>query len=134
MQLSPRLEYHTRQPFWAMAFIINGCDQVYSDSMWQEVPDLKSLINSDWPQRKTFASNQAVRSQVEKFFESSYLTRWAQPEVNAVLANMPSTMMWDDHDIFDGWGLYPYEQHNCPVYQGILEVITYYSGYCRSNP
>lgn len=93
MQLAPRLGYHTRQPFWAMAFIINGCDQVYSDSMWQEVPELKAWINLDWPQRKTLAFNQAVRNQVEKFFESLYLTRWAQPEINAVLANMPSIMM-----------------------------------------
>lgn len=106
--------------------LLLGGDQVYSDSMWQEVPELRAWVNLDWPQRKTRVFNQTMRSQVEKFFESLYLTRWAQPEVNSVLANVPSIMMWDDHDIFDGWGSYPYEQHNCPVYQGIFEVATYY--------
>jgi hypothetical protein len=30
-------------------------------------------------------------------------------------------MMWDDHDIFDGWGSYPEEQQNSPVYRDIWE-------------
>jgi hypothetical protein len=30
--------------------------------------------------------------------------------------------MWDDHDIFDGWGSYPVKQHECEVYQGIYKV------------
>lgn len=31
-------------------------------------------------------------------------------------------MMWDDHDIFDGWGSYPPELQNCPVFSGIFFV------------
>ena len=30
--------------------------------------------------------------------------------------------MWDDHDIFDGWGSYPQRQQECPVHQGIYAV------------
>jgi hypothetical protein len=29
-------------------------------------------------------------------------------------------MIWDDHDIFDGWGSYPMELQFCPVFQGIF--------------
>ncbi len=29
---------------------------------------------------------------------------WRPPEVARVLASCPSVMMWDDHDIYDGWG------------------------------
>ena len=27
--------------------------------------------------------------------------------------------IWDDHDIWDGWGSYPDRMQNCPVFQGM---------------
>ena len=106
--------------------LLMGGDQVYSDSLWQEVPEIKAWVSLDWPQRKIRAFNQKMRAQKERFFENLYLTRWAQPEVSSALASIPSLMMWDDHDIFDGWGSYPFEQHYCPVYQGIFGVAKKY--------
>ncbi|HPE71554.1 MAG TPA: hypothetical protein PK018_05160 [Candidatus Competibacter sp.] len=38
------------------------------------------------------------------------------------MASIPSIAMWDDHDIFDGWGSYDEERQNCPVYQGIYPI------------
>jgi PhoD related phosphatase len=108
--------------------LLMGGDQVYSDAMWQIVPELKTWVALDWPQRAKRAFNQTMRTQVERFFEELYISRWSQPEVAAMLASIPSIMMWDDHDIFDGWGSYSYEQHHCPVYQGIFEVAKTYFG------
>lgn len=31
-------------------------------------------------------------------------------------------MTWDDHDIFDGWGSYPDDLQNCPVFQGCFQA------------
>ena len=31
-------------------------------------------------------------------------------------------MMWDDHDIFDGWGSHPDDRRTCPVFQGVFEI------------
>jgi hypothetical protein len=31
-------------------------------------------------------------------------------------------MVWDDHDIFDGYGSYDADLQNCPVFQGLFEV------------
>ena len=106
--------------------LLMGGDQVYSDAMWQIVPELKTWVALDWPQRAKRAFNQTMRTQVEAFFQNLYISRWSQPEVAAMLASIPTLMMWDDHDIFDGWGSYPFEQHNCPVYQGIFEVAKTY--------
>jgi hypothetical protein len=39
-----------------------------------------------------------------------------------MLSSVPTAMMWDDHDIFDGWGSYRPEIQTCPVYQGIFDV------------
>jgi phosphodiesterase/alkaline phosphatase D-like protein len=60
-----------------------------------------------------------METQVEKFYFDLYVDRWSQPEVAFMMARVPSIAMWDDHDIFDGWGSYPDERQNCDVFQGI---------------
>ena len=37
--------------------LLMGGDQVYSDSLWQEVPEIKAWVSLDWPQRKIRAFN-----------------------------------------------------------------------------
>ena len=39
-----------------------------------------------------------------------------------MLATIPSIMMWDDHDIFDGWGSYPEDLQTCDVYPEIYKA------------
>jgi hypothetical protein len=34
-----------------------------------------------------------------------------------MLAVIPTIMMWDDHDIIDGWGSYPPARQNSPIFQ-----------------
>ncbi len=106
--------------------LLMGGDQVYSDSMWCEVPELVQWSGLTYDQRMQHDFNAALRIAVESFFENLYLARWAQAEVRTALASMPSVMMWDDHDIMDGWGSYPYELHHCPVYQSIFSVAKQY--------
>ena len=43
-----------------------------------------------------------------------------------MLARVPSFMMWDDHDIFDGWGSYPADLQDCEVYQAIYAAAAKY--------
>ena len=33
-----------------------------------------------------------------------YVAAWSEPEIARVLTSVPNIMMWDDHDICDGWG------------------------------
>ena len=40
---------------------------------------------------------------------------------------MPQVMMWDDHDIFDGWGSYPHALLTCSVFQGQLLLLLHVS-------
>ncbi len=112
--------------FGPWGLLLMGGDQVYSDSIWCEVPELVQWCGLTYDQRMKYVFSAGLRAVVEKFFETLYLTRWAQPELRAMMGHVPSVMMWDDHDIFDGWGSYPYEQHNCPVYQGIFSVAKQY--------
>jgi PhoD related phosphatase len=112
--------------FGPWELLLLGGDQVYSDSIWVDVPELAAWCDLAYDQRLAYAFSPNLRTAVEQFFENLYLSRWSQSEVKVALGSMPSVMMWDDHDIFDGWGSYPYEQHHCPVYQGIFSVAKHY--------
>lgn len=37
-------------------------------------------------------------------YRQHYVKAWSHPDVAAVLGRCPSIMMWDDHEIFDGYG------------------------------
>ena len=108
--------------------LLMGGDQVYSDAMWNKkyCRNLAAWAELPWDKRKGRSFTLDMQKEVERFFEELYISRWAQPEISQAMASIPSVMMWDDHDIFDGWGSYPYEQHNCDVYQGIFKVAKAY--------
>src|SRR3546814_10254983 len=55
--------------------------------------------------------------ELELFDFDLYVSRWSQPEVRPMLASIPSIMMWDDHDLIDGWGSYPDDRQECDVYE-----------------
>jgi hypothetical protein len=59
-------------------------------------------------------------SQIDKFYSELYVTRWNKEPLATMLASIPSIMMWDDHDIFDGWGSYPDYMQACDVYKAIF--------------
>jgi hypothetical protein len=113
---------HGREPF---NMLLMGGDQIYSDSMWTLVPELRAWSELNWKERK-MARFAPMRAAVDAFFFNTYVNRWAQPEVAAMFASIPTAMMWDDHDIFDGWGSYPDDQRRSEVYQGIFEIARVY--------
>lgn len=110
------------QTYGPLHLLLLGGDQIYSDAMWAVLPELKAWCDKPWRKRVGAPFTATLKSKLETYFSRLYLERWSQPEVAAALATLPTVMMWDDHDIMDGWGSYPAEQHNCPVYQGIFQV------------
>lgn len=67
-------------------FALMGGDQVYADE-WK-----KKLLESI-----------SVEEKVEIYFEI-YEHYWSDSRYRQVLAGLPAYLMWDDHDIMDGWG------------------------------
>ena len=47
---------------------------------------------------------------------------WGWEPLARLMAHTPSYMMWDDHDIIDGWGSHSAELHHSPVFQGLFQV------------
>lgn len=70
-------------------FVLMMGDQVYLD---EDEPDVfEGHFESPSPVRR--------RAMAEK-----YRLNWSREPVRRVLANVPTYMMWDDHDVRDGWG------------------------------
>ena len=110
------------QTFGPYHLLLLGGDQVYSDAMWAVLPELMTWVKLDHFSKITAPFTPAMKVAVESYFSKIYMERWSQPDVAAALASMPSVMMWDDHDIMDGWGSHPADLHGCPVFQGIFNV------------
>ena len=73
-------------------FVLMVGDQLYMD---EDKPDtfVDELESSSAQRREAMAEK--------------YRLNWSRDPVNHVLANVPTYMMWDDHDIRDGWGSSP---------------------------
>jgi hypothetical protein len=114
------------EPFHLM---IMGGDQVYADLVWDIVRPLRGLLDKylhvfdDWS-RMEFTEE--MGEAVEDFYFDLYCQRWSQPELAEVMSRVPSLMMWDDHDTFDGWGSYPPEQQESAIFRGIYRQAREY--------
>lgn len=101
--------------------LMMGGDQVYADSMFDTIPELHDWLALPLEEKINTPYTAAMARAVERFYHALYIRRWSQTEVADMLARVPSIMMWDDHDIFDGWGSYDPALQESPVYQGIYQ-------------
>jgi PhoD related phosphatase len=107
---------HAEKPFH---LLLQGGDQLYADPIWHDVPALAAWKRLPWWRRcKASFSPEMGEAVADDYFER-YCWLWSQPQLTPVLASIPSLMMWDDHDIFDGWGSWSAKWQQCPVFQGI---------------
>jgi hypothetical protein len=107
--------------------LLMGGDQVYADAIWSDRREASAFVDwSEAGQNEKTPFGPLMARQADNFFLNLYLRRWKEPEPAAAFAAIPTLMMWDDHDIFDGWGSFPPKRHQCPVYQGIFQTAAKY--------
>jgi hypothetical protein len=70
-------------------------DQVYGDRAFE---GSMRILNG-----KPKATAEQKR-EIQELYRQLYRWAWNYPPTRAVLANVPSLMIWDDHDIRDDWG------------------------------
>jgi PhoD related phosphatase len=107
---------HARAPFH---LLLHGGDQLYADSLWQEVPALAAWRRLPARRRLAAPFTPDMAEAVADYYFARYCWLWEQPELAPILPAIPSLMMWDDHDIFDGWGSHDPEWQACPTFRGI---------------
>ncbi|MEX0615911.1 MAG: alkaline phosphatase D family protein, partial [Methylophaga sp.] len=116
--------YDPKEPPFSL--LMMGGDQLYADEIWSAVPELQKWSVLDKSEKTARSFNATMCDQVDRFYEHLYCQRWDNPAMSLMMASIPTVMMWDDHDIFDGWGSYPEGMHECDVYQGIYEIAKQY--------
>lgn len=71
-------------------FLIQAGDQIYADheryNVWE------NSLNEDSLEKRL------------KFYRNAYLKSWNFPEVQNLMQTFSQYMIWDDHDITNGWG------------------------------
>lgn len=75
-----------------LRLLILGGDQVYMDKTFE-------------PIKKEFKgkSKDVIREKILK----TYFKYWGDPSYSKLMASLPSLLMWDDHDLIDGFGSRP---------------------------
>lgn len=113
---------HAQTP---LHLLLMGGDQVYADDLWRDIPEMRAFARAEFSQANTMPCPPALVRRLEAFYFDLYVQHWSQPDVAAMLAAVPTLMMWDDHDIVDGWGSYPPERQTCPMFrEGIGPAAT----------
>ncbi|HSR66434.1 MAG TPA: alkaline phosphatase D family protein [Acidobacteriota bacterium] len=88
-------------------FVIGGGDQVYSDgretlSIWEWLRQNKGEL---------LRKKEAERLQIMlSWYRDIYRGYWGPLALRQVLRSFPTYMIWDDHEIMDGWGSYTDEE------------------------
>jgi len=114
------LSVHENQP---LHFLLWGGDQNYIDFLFEDIPFLRAWLNMEWNARWTTDFRHDVRQQIEEYHFNTYVENWhRRSEIRQALSSIPSLMMWDDHDIFDGAGSYPPLLHDSPMMMGLFSV------------
>jgi hypothetical protein len=92
---SKRLQ--SRQVPWPDALLLLG-DQVYADEV---PPETAAYIHSRRDPTKP------PKEEIADFEEYTLLYResWADPDIRWLLSTVPSTMIFDDHDVNDDWNI-----------------------------
>lgn len=114
------VKQHRKNPFH---LLLMGGDQLYADGMWREIPALRDWLDLPLAKRVKVPATPALKKELESFYFELYLKNWSYPMMAQAFAQIPSVMMWDDHDIFDGWGSYPENGPGagCHYYKAIFE-------------
>lgn len=106
-------------------FVLQVGDQIYADngksfwhtSAWDEA---KSLCEDD--EEEGVSSNHS--EQIQKIYRNAYQMYWGFNEHRELMARFPQYMIWDDHDITNGWGSDITHKEDCSrqVFDGASEV------------
>lgn len=118
------LNTHQTNPFHLM---IGGGDQIYNDCIADEGKLFQEWLEIRNPTHKHTA---ALTPQMQDEFESFYLERYcmwySQGLFGLANSQIPMVNMYDDHDVFDGYGSYPHHNMNSPVFRGLGAVAFKY--------
>lgn len=91
--------------------IIGGGDQVYVDSnepnmtdLWVFLRDHQQLFVDRYAGQNGSFREHGFRLYMVQLIRQYYLIYWNSQDISNIFGRVPSYMIWDDHEIMDGWG------------------------------
>lgn len=97
------------------ALLLQGGDQLYADDVLHCHPEVERWESMKKTERGAVALTPEITEALRRFYFERYLITYDRPAFSSLAARVPSIMMWDDHDIIDGWGSHPPEMLDSPV-------------------
>jgi hypothetical protein len=110
---------HAERPF---AIMLHGGDQLYADEAVDSHPDVARWAAQEPGRREDTPFTPDMEAAVGAWFFKRYMGTLTQPAAAYLFARVPSLMIWDDHDIFDGWGSHPPALQDSAIAQGIFRI------------
>ena len=105
----------------AFHLLVLGGDQIYADALW-DLPPIAAWKALPARRRHVAPFADEMRRALERHYLEVYAHVFNAPEVAPLVASIPCVMMWDDHDIVDGWGSRPARWQESPVARGLFSV------------
>ena len=110
---------HERQPF---SLLLHGGDQLYADEMLLSHPTLADWNEADPDDKPGHAFSPDAEQAATRYLLDAYVDLYSQPEFAFLARRVPSVMIWDDHDIMDGWGSHPTGMLDSPIGRGLFAL------------
>lgn len=106
--------------------VLGGGDQLYNDNVWNE-PRMTRWLELEQHERLSIQPSEEDLQEIRAFYLASYLRHLNFHAAAEFLRGIPQLNTWDDHDIFDGWGSYPAQLQDCPMFRAVFrEAQTFY--------
>ncbi|KAH6609375.1 hypothetical protein Trco_002721 [Trichoderma cornu-damae] len=118
------LNSHQTRPFHVM---IGGGDQIYNDCVAYDSPLLDEWLQIGVPEKKLGAAfTPEMQAELEFFYLDRYCSWFSQGLFGLATSQIPMVNMYDDHDVFDGYGSYSQADMSSPVFSGLGRVAFKY--------
>lgn len=93
-------------------FVIGGGDQIYVDSqdrkwfpdIWEWLRDNRQALLETYTGSDGTLDRAGIQRYILDLYRWYYRVYWSFPHLRRVYASYPQYMIWDDHEIMDGWG------------------------------
>ncbi|MCQ0988407.1 alkaline phosphatase D family protein [Jiella marina] len=104
------------------SLLLQGGDQLYADDVLLCHPEVERWETLPMEDRGSVPLTPEIKEALRRFYFERYVTTVTRPAFARLAAIVPSIMMWDDHDIIDGWGSHPATHLDSPVGRAIFEA------------
>ena len=114
------LNEHQTKPFHVM---IGGGDQIFNDSVITESHYFQEWMKIKNPaERYSMPFTPEFRAELEQFYLQRYASWFSQGLFSLANSQIPMVNMWNDHEIFEGYGSYNVDFMSSMVISGLGRI------------